>query len=161
MKYARIVVKNNYQEKGDLVLRELVRAFRKLKLDSLIINDGIIIPGVVFDKGIVYIPFTEHSFEYHYYEDISEDEFKDIISSLSLEQQYLLNIIIRKYIFKENIEIEDVSSMEDLSYDRMVELEAFDSGLSTINPYEIGHLNDYNDFFVKCSESERVLKKVV
>ena len=39
MNYAKIVVKSNYEKRGDLVLRSYIRAIKKLKVNALLCND--------------------------------------------------------------------------------------------------------------------------
>lgn len=188
MRYAKIIVKNDYEKRGDLVHRELIRAFKKMELDSLIMDDQIVIPGIISDKeNTFYLPFTGDIVEYHQYEEILEDEFKLLLSSLNIEKQKILNLLLRKYIFRENVNLEDVSDKKDLADDRRVELNGYFKGFSTINPYQKGNVyefsdmallsryneavangewedkipNSYNDFLFKCSEVDKIYKKVV
>lgn len=174
------------KKKGDLVYRELIRAFRKMNIDSLIVEDSIFIPGIISEKdNAFYLPFTGDIINYHHYEEIFEEEFKILMLSLTLEKQKILNLLLRKYIFKESIPLDDVSSMEDLAHDRAVELDGYYNGFSTINPYQKGNVFDfsnmallsrynqavknndwedkkpidYNDFLYKCQESDKMLKK--
>ena len=168
MKCAKIVVKNNYEKKGDLVLRSYIRALRKVSADLLLDGDNAIIYGKVLDDGRFYELFTNMIIDSDYTL-VSLDEansFYDAFMDLSKEDVITIKSIIEKIIFDKNIELDfEVSSMEDLAKDRAIEFEAYDNYMSSINPYQRLNndsdidYNAYNDFPCKVKEIRKMKEK--
>ena len=66
----KIVVKNNYGKKGDLVYRPLVRAYQANGLNSFIDGDSVYLLGIV-RNNVFYELFTWKSIPFADYEIIS------------------------------------------------------------------------------------------
>lgn len=157
MKFAKIVLKNNYDKKGDLVLRSLIRAYDAIGVNPVLLYHGeALIIGVVDGKdNLFHEVFTGNVIEYDDFDLISIAEFKSIFMSLTLEKQELIKQVYEKMIFNMKKE-DDYSSSEyekirNLARDREVEFRAYNNGLSFINPYE-EPLNGYNDLQYKCKK---------
>ncbi len=149
MYLGKIVVKNNYEKKGDLVYRPLIRAYHENGLDSFISGDNVYLLGIVRDN-IFYELFTWKSIPYSDYEIITYEEFDSILDSLPLENARILKKTINNFVFNKNSDKNyNASSIEELAKDRMVEFMAYNNNLTDINPYE-EPLNGYNDFEYKC-----------
>ncbi len=154
MVLAKIIVKNEYQEKGDLVYRPLIRVLKEYGLNEIIEDDQAILLGMVQD-GVFYELSTWKEIPYANYQIISRDEFSEIIDHLSVENLHMLRRIINSLIFHRGDDIPfSVSMIEDLARDRGIEFAAYNKDLTAINPYEEPY-DGYNDFFYKCL----VLKK--
>ena len=67
MEYAKIVVKNNYEKRGDLVLRSYVRALRKIQEGRLLDGDNACIYGVIDDEKKFHELFTNIVIDYDDY----------------------------------------------------------------------------------------------
>ncbi len=168
MKCAKIIIKDNYEQRGDLVLRSYIRALKKAKANLLLDGNNGIIYGVVDEAGDFCEIFTSRVIDYDDYVTISpqEDiEFCKEISILSQEEMLLLKNIIENVLFNQNNELGfEVSSMEDLAKDRAIEFDAYDNFMSLINPYQrlnendVQRYNDYNNFLRKIEEI-KVMKK--
>ena len=150
----KIVVKNNYEKKGDLVYRPLVRAYANNGLDSFIENDRVVLLGIVKDN-VFYEIFTWKPIYYSHYEKIDINELDSYISNISVENVKLLKKTINSFIFNKTDGFDyDTSSIEELAKDRAIEFNAYDHDLTDINPYE-EPLNGYNDFEYKCKVLEK------
>ncbi len=165
MKYAKIIVKNDYEKRGDLVLRSYIRALKKINAKSLLNGDEAFIYGVVDDNNKFYEFFTKQIIDYHNYQDASIDEILNL-SYLSLTQVDQIVKVIKNVLYNENIDFDfEISSIEDLACDRAIEFEAYMNFLSRINPYKRLTLTDnqdiyngYNNFFYKISELKKMAK---
>lgn len=136
MKYAKIIVKNNYEQRGDLVLRSYVRALNKINASEFLDGDNALIYGMVDDNGIFYEMFTREVIDYDEYEFVDKDEYILAYASKAQVGDNLIKVI-RNVLFNEDIELGfEISRMDELAYDRSVEFKAYDSRLSIINPYQ-------------------------
>ena len=154
MKFAKIVVKYDYEEKGDLVFRPLKRIYEKMGFTSFIDNDDTILLGIVRDNDF-YELFTWKKIPFSIYQEIDLKEFYDIIDNFPMDKVSLLKKTINALIFNKNKEILDnMYNIEDLARDRAVEFNAYDNHLTSINPYD-EPLNGYNDFSYKCKVLEK------
>ena len=68
MKYAKIVVKNNYEKRGDLVLRSYIRALRKINEERLLDGENALIYGIIDDENKFHELFTDEIIECPYIE---------------------------------------------------------------------------------------------
>ena len=159
MKYAKIIVKNNYEKRGDLVLRSYIRAIKKANAGKLLDGENALIYGVIDDNNNFHELFTNRVINYDNYVPVSIEELveADIISD---NKKALLKKIMDKVIFGERVDVGfEISSMEDLAKDRAVEFAAYDKFLTRINPYlrlsEYDNqdlYNAYNNFLYKVRE---------
>lgn len=136
MKYAKIIVKNNYEQRGDLVLRSYVRAMNRINATSFLDGDNALIYGMVDDDGIFYEMFTREVIDYDEYEFVDRDEYMSAYASKSRIGDDLVKVI-KFVLFNEDIELGfEISPMNELAYDRSLEFRAYDNRLSIINPYQ-------------------------
>ena len=154
MKYAKIIVKNNYEKRGDLVLRSYIRALKKIYETRLIDGENALIYGVIDDNNEFHELFTNEVINYDDYIYVDTVEIFDTLMA-SDNQKKLLNKIMEKVLFGKDISIDfEISTTEELAKDRTIEFEAYNNYLSRINPYQ--RLNDnpnlynnYNNFLYK------------
>ena len=149
MVLGKIIIKSDYENKGDLVFRPLVRAFLQNGFVNFIQGDKVFLLGVI-KNNTFYELFTRKVILTSDYEIISAYEFKDIIDSLSEDQIDALRDAINNSLSSKDY----YSTMEDLADDRAVEFNAYNRNLSKINPYE-EPLNGYSDFEYKCKKLEK------
>ena len=163
MEYAKIVVKNNYEQKGDLVLRSYIRALRKIHEGKLLDGENASIYGVVDNNGDFHEFFTNKVINYDNYVLVSIDELDDI-DMIPNNRKELLKKIMDKVLFNENIELDfEISTIEELAKDRAIEFDAYNNFLSRINPYlrlsesdnqEL--YNAYDSFAHKIKETKKI-----
>ena len=166
MEYAKIIVKNNYEKRGDLVLRSYIRAIKKANAGKLLDGENALIYGVIDDNNNFHELFTNRVINYDNYVPVSIDELF-AVSKVSSDKKALLEKIMNTIIFGDKIDIDfEVSSIEDLAKDRAIEFDAYHHFLSRINPYlrlsEIDNqdlYNAYNNFLYKIREVMIINKK--
>ena len=168
MEYAKMTIKSDYRQRGDLVLRSYIRAMIKTLTPELLdinndyeklINykgpylcdiDKAYIYGIVDDNGVFYEIFTWQAIPYANYELISMEEFNDIISNFPFNKIEEIKNVIEEIVFDKNKKVDYSSQfIEELARDRAIEFEAYYNYLTNVNPYE-EPLNGYNDFMYKC-----------
>lgn len=162
MRYGKIVVKSNYEKKGDLVLRSYVRAMQKANLNAFLEGENGIIYGEINEDGLFHELLTNKVIDYDDYEELTLSDIERLFNKEVWDIDIARNII-RKIIFKENVKLDfEVSTMEEKAKDRAIEFEAYDKFLSKINPYmRLGDVQEddnyfnYDNFSYKC----KVLKK--
>lgn len=163
MKCAKIIVKNNYEKRGDLVLRSYVRAIQKIHEARLLDGENAIIYGVADETGRFYELFTNIPIDYDDYELVTTKEIFDI-GIMSEDRKDLLKKIIEKIIFNCDVDLDiEISTIEDLAKDRAIEFEAYDNYLSRINPYQrLNNPDSYNDYnnFLRKIEEIKVIKRI-
>ena len=93
MEYAKIIVKNNYEQRGDLVLRSYIRALRKVQEGRLLDGDNAAIYGVIGRDGQFYELFTNKVINYDEYVIVTIDEIFDV-ASMDESRKRMLNKII-------------------------------------------------------------------
>lgn len=161
MCYAKIVVKDNYEKRGDLVLRSYIRAIKKLKVNALLSNDltsnieKAFIYGEVRDNEFHEL-LTDKVIDYKYYEKIPDNEI-EIVRCLPIPKLYQMKKVFDHVLFGKNNDLDiEVSTDEELAGDRIVELHAYDNFLSNINPFKrLSEANNgesynaYNEFLYK------------
>ena len=166
MKYAKIVVKNNYEKRGDLVLRSYIRALRKINEERLLDGENALIYGIIDDENKFHELFTDEIIDHDDYILVDIEEIFDV-ATVPNNRKELLRKLMSMVLFgnKEDLGIE-ISSIEELANDRAVEFEAYNNYLSRINPYMRLDENDsqelynrYNDFSHKLKEA-KVIKKI-
>ena len=149
MEYAKIIVKNDYEKRGDLVLRSYIRALKKVgKAGELLLNgDEGIIFGVIDLDGNFHELFTNNIIDYNGYSKLTQSEYNnlcDIFVNLEDEKVSLLQNIMEAVLFDEKIDLGfEISTMEELSKDRYVEFDAYNDYLSRIDPFP--KLSDNDD----------------
>ena len=84
------------------------------------------------------------------YEVFDSGELLKMFKSLKKREIQDLHILIRKYVFGENVNVNfmEVSTMEERASDRAVQFKEFNKGLSDVNPYDKEHLTDYDQVMV-------------
>lgn len=146
MKYAKIIVKNNYEKEQDLVFRPLVRAYQKVGASTLLEDGNAILLGTIDDNGIFQELFTRKIIDFNGYQEIDQLDVWYKIASLSTEEANIIRSVIDKIIFNENITLDyEISTINDLANDRRVDFDAYNNALSSHNPYSEPY-NGYNDF---------------
>ena len=168
MKCAKIIVKSNYEKRGDLVLRSYIRALKKLGVNFLLENDNAIIYGAVDETGKFYELFSNIIIDYDGYVDITKEEYDELsrfVANTSLDEMNVLRDIMKKVLFNYDIDFNcEISTIEELAKDRAVEFDAYDKFLSVINPYQrltddnIDSFNDYNNFERKIEAIKKIRK---
>ena len=154
MELAKIIVKSNYEKKGDLVFRPLIRMLNKCDLSGIVNDNETIILGLVQDD-IFYEFTTWKPIHNASYKIISMEEFNCIIDNISVDNLHQLRTIINAMVFNKNDNINfDASMIEDLAKDRGIEFNAYNQDLSNINPYEEPY-DGYNDFLYKCKKLKK------
>ena len=165
MKYAKIVVKNNYEKRGDLVLRSYIRALRKINEERLLDGENALIYGIIDDENKFHELFTDEIIDHDDYILVDIEEIFDA-ATVPNNRKELLRKLMSMVLFgnKEDLGIE-ISSIEELAKDRAVEFEAYNNYLSRINPYMRLDENDsqelynrYNDFSHKLKEAKAIKK---
>ena len=150
MVFAKIDVKNDYKEKGDLVFRPLSRVYQMLKTAYGVKDESVPLVGIVNNNGDFYELTTWRKIDDVDYQIINEEEFDEILSNLKLENLIVLRHFIKFVIFNEQSKIDyGISSIEDLAEDRKIDFEGYLNSLTNVNPYS-EPLNGYNDFMYKC-----------
>lgn len=136
MKYAKIVVKSNYEKKGDLVLRSYVRALTKIGETRLLDGQGnAFIYGVIDDFGRFHELFTNEIIDFDDYIIINIEELIEL-DYISDSRKALLKKIMESVLFDKKVDLNfEISSMLELAEDRAVEFKAYNDDLSKINPY--------------------------
>ena len=161
MEYAKIIVKSNYEKRGDLVLRSYIRALKKVNGVELLDGDDGIIYGTVDEFGNFYEFFTKEIIDCNNYVIIPLEEYIDVCF-MPKSKKEVLKQIIEKMILEKDIEMDlDSSSIEELAKDRLIEFEAYNNFLSRINPFT--RLDDdmkdffaYNSFQAKINELKKM-----
>ena len=150
----KIVVKSDYEKKGDLVFRPLVRAYISGGFDSFVDDDKVALLGIVSDN-VFYELFTWKAIPYTGYEIIDYEEFDKILQNLPLEKARVLKKMINGFVFNKQEEgYVDGSTIDENARDRAIEFEAYLNDLTDINPYQ-EPLNGYSDFAYKCKVLQR------
>ena len=168
MKYAKIVVKNNYDQRGDLVLRSYIRAIKKIKADLLLDGDKAFIYGMIDNDGHFQEVFTKGIIDYDNYEEVSTYDVDELMK-LSLPEIKLIKMIIESVIFGKTNKFDfEISTIEDLAMDRAIEFDAYINYLSRINPYmrlsqseDQDLYNAYNSFDYKVKVLDKLRKTSV
>ena len=157
MKYAKIIVKNNYEQRGDLVLRNYVRALRKLRATNFLDGRNALIYGIVDDNGEFYEMLTREKIDYDDYVLIDQEEYLKAFSSKS--DLYSVIFVCNPFQNKDiNLNMV-ISTVEDLAGDNMEEFNAYCDFYSRINPYQRlseEKLNAYNE----CNNFHRKLEEI-
>ena len=148
MVLGKIVVKSNYEQKGDLVFRPLVRSYKSNGFEAFINEDKALILGIVRDN-VFYELFTGEIIPYNNYEVIGSEEFDNLLDSLSCKEIRIMKKSINNVVFGIENSNRNEISLEEQAYDRAIEFNAYNHDLSKINPYE-EPVNGYNDFIYKC-----------
>ena len=155
MVFAKINVKRNYEEKGDLVFRPLSRIYEKLKTGYNTKDKIVPLLGVVYND-VFYELTTMRKIVDADYEIINFDEFEIIINNLKLENLIYLREMINFSIFNEASKVDyGISSIEDLARDRFIDFEGYNNCLTYVNPYQ-EPLEGYNDFNFKCKMRKKM-----
>ena len=150
--YAKIVVKNEYKKKGDLVFRPLKRAYEMINANKLMRLGNAFIIGTVNRDGEFIEFFTNKPIDYDGYESISYGDVEEILRNLKKEDIKNIQSVIRKFVFNERIflpyENHDyiAQDIKNRDIDLKIANKAYEDGLSLINPFDKENLNAYNDF---------------
>ncbi len=160
MEYAKIIVKNDYEKRGDLVLRSFIRALKKANGVELLDGDNALIYGMVDEFGRFYEFFTKEIIDCENYVIIPLEEYIDVCF-MPREKKDTLRKIIEKLILEKDIELEiDSSTIEELAKDRLIEFKAYNNYLSRINPFtrldEQSNMFAYNSFQYKLKEIKKM-----
>ena len=171
MNYSRIVIKSNYEKRGDLVLRSYIRAVKKLKLNALLCNDLLshnekaYIYGEIKEDNKFHEFITDKVIDFDNYELISDEEI-EVIRQLPLSKLVQARTVFEHVLFNKPYDGKlEISTMEDLANDRSVEFDGYDKFCSSINPYRRLSSNEdpilynaYNNFLFKIKMLNRMKK---
>ena len=173
MFFAKIIVKNDYKEKGDLVFRPLLRAYKEIGADMLVERGNAILIGIVDKDGIFHEWFTGNEFYCQQFKEIDMGEVYVILNKVAEVKDEngkaaSLNIditdVINKYVFKRSVSLRQDNQIEFETYpdekqriaddaeDLRIEHVAYEKGLSVIDPYDKENLCGYRDFLYKVSK---------
>ena len=156
MKYAKIMVKNNYEKRGDLVLRSYIRALKKIKAYRFLDGDNAFIYGIVNDNNEFYEMYTRERIFYDDYDLVNKEEFLNAYSSKA--DNDMIEKVIQRVLFNKDVDLNIiVSRAQDKAEDRKIEFEAFLKFRSRINPYQ--RLSEDNNAY-SCNEYDNFLRKV-
>ena len=160
MEYAKIIVKSDYEKRGDLVLRSYIRALKKVNGVELLDGDNALLYGMVDEFGNFYEFFTKEIIDFDNYEIIPFEEYIDICF-LPKEKKEIIKKVIKKIIFEKNIELDmDSSTIRELAIDRLIEFQAYNNYLSRINPFtrldDQSNMFAYNSFQSKLKEIKKM-----
>jgi len=165
MKYAKIIVKNNYERRGDLVLRSYIRALEKANAVRFLENGNAVIYGVVDNDNNFYELITNEIINIDNYILVSIFEIFDA-SFMPENTKEIMKRINERILFGKNVDLGfEVSTIEDLAKDRAIEFDAYNRYLSRINPYQrvgadnMDSINDYNNFLRKVEEVNTIRRK--
>jgi hypothetical protein len=150
MIFYKIYLINNFETDNEISNRPLARGYEKVGAKELINDYPAII--VFIDNDMLVHEFYTGSFLRKYnitgdredssiltFNDLSQFNFdlipeEDIQKYNSLRRNLELRKVIAKVIFNQNNDFE-VSTMEELAQDRAIQFDAYNNGLTTINPY--------------------------
>lgn len=158
MVVARIVIKENYENKNDLVLRSYVRALKSIGDNPYVTEDKAYLYGTIDSDNKFHEAFTGQLIPYNDYELLDEQEVKNILDTVGVNVIYAIGQIIKNIIFNENSQY-DIQEMEELAKDRAIEFDAYIKDLISHNPYSEPY-NGYNSFSFKVKEIQKVKKMV-
>ena len=167
--FAKIVVKNDYQKKGDLVFRPLLRAYNEIGAKALMERGNALLVGMVDRDGMFHELFTENEFYCANYEEMDMGDIYEIKKNLSNEDIVNIQNVINSLIFKKKVEVkpnkeivyegvnspdyqDELKKIKENDEDLKVEVRAYQNGLSLIDPYDKENLNGYRDFLYKVSK---------
>ncbi len=153
MEFGKIVIKNDYEKKGDLVLRSYIRALKKIGATTFLDGDNGYVYGIIAD-GVFYELLTGKPINYNIFEPVTDMD-RERLMKCSEQEAAMTRLVTEKVIFNAIDDIGfEISSMEDLANDRTIEYNANNKGLSAIDPYSVfeGLLNGYNSFSHKCKK---------
>lgn len=155
MAYAKVNIKGNYKEQGDLVFRPLLRAYQKLGIIDMQKDESIPLIGIAYNDEF-YEFTTWKKMDNVDFQIISREEFISLLKMIKIENISLLRMMINQIVFYEGTGMEqEISSMEDLALDRRIDFEGYNNNLTNINPYQ-EPLNGYNDFGYKCKMKKKM-----
>ena len=162
MKYAKIVIKNNYEKRGDLVLRSYLRALKRINANLLLGENEAYVYGTVDENNKFHELLTGEVIEFDYFKTISEGDILRVLN-LPIEELYKIKKCINSVLFGNGVDSD--SSIEEKAEDRYVEFDAYDKFLSRINPYERLSSDEnqlmnfrYNHFPSKVKETNRIIE---
>lgn len=169
MDYAKIIIKSDYEKRGDLVLRSYIRALKRVgKVGELLLNgDEAYIFGVVDPNGLFHEFFTNNVIDYQDHTKLTDDEYESlygILIDITEDEVDELKDVMESVLFGEKRDLGfEVSTMEELSQDIYVEFEAFNHYLSRINPFQRllpeedqSYYNAYNSLYYKVKAHNRM-----
>lgn len=167
--FAKVIVKNDYQKKGDLVFRPLLRAYNEIGVKALIERGNALLVGMVDRDGIFHELFTGNEFFCADYKEMDVGDIYEIKKELSSEDIVNIQNVINRLIFKKKVDVkqddtivyegvnapdyqDELQKIKENDEDLKVEAKAYQNGLSLIDPYDKENLNGYRDFLYKVSK---------
>lgn len=167
--FAKVVVKNDYQKKGDLVFRPLLRAYNEIGAKALMERGNALLIGMIDRDGVFHELFTGNEFYCANYEDMDMGYIYEITKSLPKDVIEKIQNVINSLIFKKKVEVktpdkivyegvnapdyqDELQKIKENDEDLKVEAKAYENGLSLIDPYDKENLNGYRDFLYKVSK---------
>ena len=157
MVFAKINVKREYEEKGDLVFRPLSRMYEKLNTAYNTKDKVVPLLGIV-SQNKFYELTTMKEIPDAYYEIINFNEFETIIDNLKVENLKKLRKLINFCVFNETSKMDyGISTIEELARDRWIDFDGYNKSLTNIKPYQ-EPLMGYNDFNYKC-KMQKIMKE--
>ena len=157
MKYAKIIVKNNYERRGDLVLRSYIRALKIVNAERFLDGDSALIYGIVSENGNFFEMFTREKIDYDSYVIIDQEEYLKAYSSKGDIAE--LSNVVKKVLFNKDVRLNiSVSSIDELTMDNTIEYRAYLEGKSLINPFQ--RMNEFKPSAYLHEECNNFLRKV-
>ena len=161
----KVLIKDHHDKINDFISGPFVRAFNKLKNNNMkkFVDANGVYLYCCLENGILHDIFTQRKIDADEftYEIVPSSDLTNIIKGLSKEEIGMVDALIKKFIFGDDIHIDfvNVLSMEELASDRALMFKDYNNGLSLINPYEVGHESDYNKSLVDRLLIEKVKKE--
>ena len=151
----RILIKDHYDKKEDLVSRPLVRAYKKLNSENInkfITDGGIYLYGFIED-GIIRELVTQQVIDLNNmeYEIVNSSDVLSIMKSLTTKEIQRIYALISKYVFGASVEIDfvEVSTLEEKAKDRAYLFDEYNNNLTALNPYDKVNPMEYDKSIVE------------
>lgn len=158
MIFYKIYLINNFETENEISNRPLARGYEKVGAQQELINEH---PAIIvfIDSNMLVHEFYTGDFLRKYnitgdvkdssiltFNDLSQFNFdlipeEEIGKYSSLRKNLELRKVIAKVIFNQDNDFE-VSTMEDLAEDRAIQFDAYNKGLTTINPYSEDYMGN-------------------
>lgn len=144
-KFYKIYFDNDYDTEEYISNRLLLRLFHKFGFSKYFIDDGKPYLFAYEDNGKFLEALTGTEINGRAVR-IKLFTFYNEINGLGMSNFILYNSLVEYALGINNHEFKDeeVTTMEEAAQDRAIQFDAYEKGLSTINPYDINQINNFN-----------------
>ena len=149
MQYVKMIYTMDYDTVNGKSKRPLLRAYEKLGITELIEEGNPFVLGYVYnngDKSELRDFVTQRRIDSNgqSFQPISREEVKKIYDKMGVEKYKKLYGIMCTMFFEEKHDLGfEITTMDEMSRDRHIQWNAYQNGLTDINPYDSETLNDY------------------